>query len=226
MTHIILLIEDDEHIMDINRGKLEKAGYRVLEAETLRGATALLETEPPDLIVLDVMLPDGNGVKWCEKIRGGSGDPPVLFLSAKDKPPDILEGFGAGGDAYLTKPYDLNVLLANIKALLDRASRMPKTIKKGVFSFDVTTKQAYFDGKDILLAPKEFALLSLFAQNEGENMSAENIYKEVWGQAMVGDTRSLRNCVYTLRDKLADVGCEYRIEKVYGTGYRFEKNID
>lgn len=226
MTFTILLVEDDEHIMNINRNKLTKAGYRVLEAETLREAAAVLETESPDLIVLDVMLPDGSGINWCSKIRGGGSEPPILFLSAKNETPDILDGFKAGGDDYLTKPYDLNILLARIKVLLEKASRVPKTLKKGTLTLVIASQRAYLNGRDIILSAKEFALLLMFMQNEGATLGAEDIYARVWGQPMVGDNRTLKKCIYSLRDKLAEGGCEYMVSSVYGKGYRFENNPD
>lgn len=226
MTYTILLVEDDEHIMNINRNKLTKVGYRVLEAETLWEATELMETEKPDLIVLDVMLPDGNGVNWCVEIRGGGNEPPILFLSAKNETPDILDGFKAGGDDYLTKPYDLNILLARMKVLLERASRVPKTVKKGELTLDIASQRAYLNGRDMILSPKEFALLLMLTQNEGVTLGAEDIYARVWGQPMVGDNRTLKKCIYSLRDKLAEGGCNYMVNSVYGKGYRFENNSD
>ncbi|GHU89794.1 DNA-binding response regulator [Clostridia bacterium] len=226
MIYKILLVEDDGHIMTINRNKLEKSGYSVLEADTLRAATAILESHTPDLIVLDVMLPDGDGVKWCGEIRGGGGEPPVLFLSAKNETPDILDGFAAGGDDYLTKPYDLNILLARIKVLLEKASRVPQRIKKGSLELNIAAHRAYLNGSDMVLSAKEFGLLLLFMQNEGVTLGAEEIYERVWGQPMVGDNRTLKKCIYSLRDKLTGGGCEYMVNSVYGKGYCFviEKN--
>lgn len=221
MTDTILLVEDDEYIMAINRNKLTKAGCRVLEAETLRAATSILKTEKPDLVVLDVMLPDGSGVKWCEEIRGGGSEPPVLFLSAKNETPDVLEGFSAGGDDYLTKPYDLNILMAHIKALLERASRVPQAVKKGALTLDIVSSRAFIDDVDLLLSPREFSLLLLLAGNEGKIFGAEALYEKVWKAPMAGDKNTLQATVSKLRKKIDPSG--YGIAALRGQGYVFEK---
>jgi DNA-binding response OmpR family regulator len=219
MTHTILLVEDDEHIMAINRNKLTRAGYRILEAETLSGAAAVLETESPDLIVLDVMLPDGNGVNWCGEIRGGSSEPPVLFLSAKNETPDILDGFEAGGDDYLTKPYDLNILLARIKVLLEKASRVPQKIKKGSLTLDIVASRAFIDDIDLLLTPREFSLLLLLVGNEGKTVSAEALYEKAWNAPLAEDKNTLQATVSKLRRKIEPSG--YGITTSRGQGYTF-----
>lgn len=119
MRKTILLIEDNSDIMKINSKALSMRGFSVLEAATLARGEELLAKRSPDLIVLDIMLPDGDGLRFCKKLRGGSGVP-VLFLSALALNTEIIEGFEAGGDDYLTKPYDLDVLIARIEALLRR----------------------------------------------------------------------------------------------------------
>ncbi|GHV09024.1 DNA-binding response regulator [Clostridia bacterium] len=217
MEAVILLVEDNPHIMTINRDKLTRAGYRVLEADTLQAASAILTTQQPDLIVLDVMLPDGNGVAWCANLRGDSGEPPVLFLSAKDETPDILDGFEAGGDDYLTKPYDLNILLARIKVLLDKASRVPQRIDKGRLTLDPLSGRAYTDGVDLLLTQKEFALLLLFTQHEGRPLDTEYLYERVWGHSMNENDNAVKYQISRLRGKIAD--CGFEITAVHKTAF-------
>ena len=219
MAHTLLLVEDDENIMKINRNKLSKAGYRILTAERLSEAESHLANEQPDLIVLDIMLPDGDGVQWCKKIRKDSHDPPILFLSAKNTSLDILEGLKSGGDDYLPKPYDLEILLVKVELLLKKASRVPETITKGKLTLNVLSQAAYVNGKDLLLTKKEFSLLLLFIQNEGNDMGYEYLYEKIWNQPMNDDKKPVVNTVAGIREKLT--GSECSIETVYGKGYRF-----
>ncbi|MCL2010959.1 MAG: response regulator transcription factor, partial [Synergistaceae bacterium] len=189
MSHAVLLVEDDRHIMKINQNTMSKMGYRVLKAVTLSEAARALEAEKPDLIVLDILLPDGNGIEWCRGIRGDSHMPPILFLSSRNDTIDILEGLKAGGDDYLTKPYDLDIFLARAELLLQRASRVPEVVKKGTLRLEITSQQAFLRGENMGLSPKEFALLLNFAQNEDKIISAETMYKKIWGQPMSEDNQ-------------------------------------
>ena len=221
--YTILLVEDDGHIMRINSNVLSKAGYRVLQAATLSEAETALKIKKPDLIVLDVMLPDGNGVDWCRAVRGGGKEPPILFLSANNANADILDGLKSGGDDYLTKPYDLDILLARCEILLDKATRVPQTVKKGNLRLELPSQQAYLRGEDINLSSKEFALLLHFIQNEGMTLTTEAVYEKVWGQPMGADNRAVQRRISELRGKLIEGGCDHTINVVYGKGYCFEK---
>jgi DNA-binding response OmpR family regulator len=219
MTYTILLVEDDGHIMRINYNALAKAKYRVLQAGTLAEAIKVLETDKPDLIVLDILLPDGNGLDWCRKIRGGSQEPPVLFLSAKKDNIDVLKGFKAGGDDYLTKPYDLDILLARAERLLKKASHVPKTIRNGTLNLDIPSRQAFLSGENMGLSVTEFFLLLDFMQNEGKILKAEYLYEKIWGQTMNKDSQAIRTAVSRLRSKLE--GSEFIIDFEWNEGYRF-----
>ena len=219
MTNTVLLVEDDGHIMKINQNMLAKAGHRVLKAGTLSVAVVAFETENPDLIVLDILLPDGNGIEWCKRIRGDSHVPPILFLSTLKDKFDILEGLKAGGDDYLTKPYDLDIFVARAELLLQRASRVPEVVKKGTLRLEITSGQAFLSGQNMGLSPKEFALLLNFAQNENKVISAETLYKKIWGHPMGEDNQALRKTVSRLRSKLED--SEFIIEFEWKEGYRF-----
>ena len=217
----ILMVEDDRDIMRLNRGLFHNAGYEVLEAETVAATVEILRNRIPDLIVLDIMLPDGSGLELCEKLRKNSNEPPILFLSAKNQPSEMVEGLRAGGDDYLPKPYDLDVLLARVEALLRRSGRIAEKLTKGALMLDIMADAASLGGEDMLLTQKEFSVLLLFAQNEGRIISAESLYGKVWKQPMAGDSQSIRTIVSRLRLKLNGSG--YDIDSLYKEGYCFHE---
>jgi DNA-binding response OmpR family regulator len=220
MIHTVLLVEDDENIMKINQNKLIKSGYRVLTAEKLSEAETVLENETPDLIVLDIMLPDGDGISWCRKIRGESQEPPILFLSAKNESTDILDALKSGGDDYLTKPYDLDIFAARVEILLKKASRIPKIVKKGSLTLEIASQRVFLHGEDMLLTQKEFAVLLIFIQNENRNMTPEYLYEKAWGQLMNNNANAIRTQVSRLRAKLEN--SEFIITSLRGEGYCFK----
>ena len=221
MSEKILLVEDDANIQNLNRRALLRHGYHVVEAGTFSEGKALAQSESPDLIILDIMLPDGNGLELCEQLRAGS-NVPILFLSAKSEKAEIVEGLEAGGDDYLAKPYDLNELLARVKVLLRKAGSMPKIITKGSLTLRLNSNQAFVNGVDIGLSHSiEFSLLRIFVQEENRVLSAEYLYEEVWGQPMAGSEAAIRTAVSAVRKKLDGSG--YTIDTVYGKGYRFER---
>jgi len=220
MSVTILLVEDNPHYNKINREVLSSNGYRVLEADTLAKGRKMFLKEVPALIILDVMLPDGDGIMLCEELREGS-DVPILFLSAKKADSDVIAGFKAGGDDYLPKPYSLSILLTRIEALLRRTSRVPETLTKGELSLDPLAGQAFFNGVDLLLSQKEFSLLLLFFQSENKIVSAEYIYEKVWKAPLGEDKNTLQALISTLRKKIKQSG--YGIITRRGRGYEFRR---
>jgi len=222
MNATILLVEDNPHIMKVNRQVLTMQGYQVLEAETLHQGRELFLKEKPSLIILDITLPDGDGLQFCEELRDGS-NVPILFLSAKKEKKEIVEGLEAGGDDYLPKPYDLDELVARVKTLLRKAKRIPDTISNGTLTLRVSSNQAFVNGVDIGLSENiEFSLLCIFVQNENRYLSAEYLYEKVWGQPMLGNDNALKNAVSKLRKKLEE--SEFTITTERGSGYCFERN--
>jgi DNA-binding response OmpR family regulator len=205
--------------MKINRTALTKHGYRVIEAETLSEGRDLFDKEKPNLIILDIMLPDGNGLQLCEELRGGS-NVPILFLTALGQDNNIVEGLKAGGDDYLPKSYGLEVLITRVEALLRRANIVPDTLTKGNLTIKIPSNEVFINGEKQRLAQNEFSLLLLLAQNENRLFSAESLYEQVWGQPMVNDTSALKNTVYRLRKTLKD--SDYAITFERGEGYCFE----
>ena len=217
----VLLIEDDEKILYANKIILERrGGYHVQLAETLAKAQQIVSQTPPDIILLDIMLPDGSGLVFLRELRL-SLDIPVLLLTALDTSGDVVNGLAAGGDDYLSKPYDNNVLLGRIDAVLRRTYKMPEQLSIGKITIDTASKRVYINEQDLGVNPKEFSLLVQFVQHPDREMSAEYLYEKIWGQKMCGDDRTLRQTISSLRTKLSDFDTGYTIASLRGEGYYF-----
>ena len=223
MNATILLVEDNPHHMKINKEVLSSEGYRIIEAETLEKGRELFLKERPNLIVLDVMLPDGNGLNLCEELRRGS-QVPILFLSAKKADDDVVAGFKAGGDDYLTKPFNFGVLVNRVEAILRRHNQVPELLTKGSLTLDVYAKKVKSGGNDLDIKGKEFDVLLLLWQNENKHLTAESIYGKVWSQPMLGEDATLKSTISRLRKKLK--GTVYTITSTRNEGYCFEKGSD
>jgi len=215
----LLLVEDEPKVQASNKRVLERRGYRLKQAYTLAEARAIVAEEIPSAIVLDIQLPDGNGLTFLQEMRKTSNIP-VLMLTAMGTPEDIIQGLEAGGDYYLTKPHQLEVFLTHVDALMRRAAMIPDTLVIGSIKIEVASNRAYISGVDMGLQQKESSLLMQFIQRPEENLSAEYLYEKVWGQKMMGDDNSLRAAVSKLRTKLDGSG--YTIVKSRGEGYSFE----
>lgn len=230
----ILLVEDNRHILDGNRYFLEKAGYTCAAAETIAGAKKIIGEETPRLMILDLMLPDGNGLDLLSELRASS-DPalsgmPVLILTGLGSNPDVVRGLSAGGDDYLPKPYDYEVLLARVKALMrrsgmNRAERSGDIIERGALKLDILSSQAFLRGEDLYLTPKQFALLLLLVRGEGKILSNEYLYETVWKQPLTDDCGALWKQMSRLRAKLDEVHGVF-ITQFRGEGYCLEISAD
>ena len=215
----LLLVEDDPMIQMNNKRLLERRGYLLRQAFSLDEARAIIAEEPPRAIVLDVMLPDGNGVEFLSELRKTS-NVPVLMLTALGTRDDILRGLEAGGDNYLTKPYDRSVFLSHVEALLRRSETLPEMLVIGSIKLDPASGRAFVNGEDILLTQKEFSLLQQFAQYPNKLLMVEYLYEKVWGQEFMTDDAShvsLKNAISKLRKKISGSG--YTITAEYGEGY-------
>ncbi len=178
----ILLVEDDTNILQINKSFLENEGYTVYCAETLAEAEARLEECNPDLVLLDVMLPDGDGLSFCKTLRQYTQSP-VIFLTARDENECIIKGLENGGDDYIVKPYDLNVLKARIEVQLRKkgnSSDKPKISLPGL-SIDLFTGTAILDGRECVLPQRELQILYLLASRVGSRLSYHEIYQQIYG---------------------------------------------
>jgi DNA-binding response OmpR family regulator len=218
----ILCVEDEIRVLRNNKKTLTEAGFNVLIAENLEQARERMAGHP-DGIVLDIMLPDGNGLEYLKELRAQGSNIPVLMLTAWNTNADIARGLDLGADDYIGKPFTYDVLLSRVKKMLSAAERVPERIIRGALSLDILSGQAFLSGVDLLLAQKEFALLLLFIQHEGKTLSAEYLYEKVWGKPLAGSTRALSNMIYRLRKSIDGSG--YDILTKRGYGYCFEKEL-
>jgi len=216
----LLLVEDNAGVQANNKKILERRGYILRQAVTLAEARGFITESPPRAIILDIMLPDGNGLDFLHELRKTSAIP-VLLLTALGTPQNLITGLEIGGDDYLPKPYDLDVFLAKVNALVRRGAIVPDTLRAGAITLDTASLAAFVNGVDLLLAQREFALLLLFIQNEGKTMSAEYIYEKVWGQSMAGNGNAVKVTLSKLRTKLKGSG--YTVTAARGEGYCFER---
>lgn len=223
----ILIVEDDQAILRTNRRILEREGFSVLSAETLAEARAHLRERRPDVLVLDIRLPDGSGLDFCVEIRG-STPAPVLFLTALDETREVIAGLLAGGNDYITKPYDVDEFVARVKAQLRLARMNLQSAQEdigmltlGALTLDVVAQRATLGGSDLLLTPKEFVLLHYLVRHEGQTVKTRQVYESLWRQPLIDDVAALKNAVSRLRKKLDGSG--YTIVSVRGEGYRLEK---
>ena len=216
----LLLVEDEQLVQENNKMILERRGYAIRQAYTLAEAKEFTEEEPPLAIVLDIQLPDGNGIDFLQELRETS-NVPVLLLTAMGTPEDVVSGLFAGGDDYLSKPYELPVFLMRVEALIRRASLIPDKLAIGPLMIETASSRAFINGVDMRLQQKEYALLQQLVQQPEKVLSAECLYEKVWGQKMHGDGNALRKAISNLRTKLEDSG--YTITMSRGKGYCFEK---
>jgi len=212
----ILLVEDDLNVQLFNKELLEGRGFAVITVLTLSEAELAVSKHTPDAIVLDIGLPDGNGLEFLRKLRKTSKIP-VLLLTGYGKDEDIIAGFESGCNDYLAKPYTFEVFLVRLKNLLQGVERLPDTISIGALNLDLLAHRALIDGNDLFLTDKEFSLIHLLVQNEDKVMEADTIYEKIWGQPMAGDRNALQVAITRLRKKLEPAG--YSIVSLRGKGY-------
>jgi len=216
----ILLVEDDKRIQAFNRELFEGQGFFVRSAMTLADARDAIAHQIPDAIVLDLNLPDGNGLDFLRNLRKTS-KVPVLLLTGLGNDEDIVIGFESGCNDYLSKPYSFEVLLVRVKNLLHGAEQVPDAVSIGALKLDMIANRAYIDGEDLGLTDKEFAIIRLLVQNEGDVISADDVYERIWGQPMAGDRNALQVAITRLRKKIEPAG--YNIISMRGKGYVFSK---
>ena len=218
----ILLVEDNPHIMKINAEALSMYGYEILQAATARECRQALRWHPVDLVVLDIMLPDGDGVDLCRELKQ-QYHVPILFLSALGESRDVVEGLRAGGDDYLAKPYDLEVLVARVEARLRQESAKNRYISYGNLRLDTFSGCGYIGGKDLQLTQKEFAVLLLLVRNAEKNVSKQHVLREVWNIDSEDDNRALWTLISRLRRKLNSPESRIEISSKRGDGYTLEQ---
>ncbi len=216
----ILVVDDDQAVSGSIDRALRLEGYDVLTAGA--GGTALeyLAQERPDAVILDLGLPDIDGLEVCRRIRTAGDDTPVLMLTARDAIADRVEGLDAGADDYLVKPFALSELLARLRALLRRRSDDEGgMLKVGDLSLDLGTREAHRGGRAFALTRIEFDLLELFLRNPRQVLTREVLLERVWGYEFDSSTNSLAVYVGYLRRKTEEAGESRCIHTVRGVGY-------
>jgi DNA-binding response OmpR family regulator len=215
----VLLVEDDDAIADGLVRVLEGQGHRVVRLAV--GAPALAAADDDvGLVVLDLGLPDMDGIEVCRRLRAARPALAILILSARDQELDIVAGLDAGADDYLVKPFRLSELLARVRAHLRRAGEAEPEVplRVGDLTLDAAARRAWRGDEELELRPKEFDLLALLAGNAGRVVTRERIMNEVWDTSWLGSTKTLDTHVLTLRQKLAPDA----ITTLRGIGYRYE----
>lgn len=222
----ILLVDDEPDILEFIRYNLQKEGYEVLTASNGKDAIEVAEKVLPDLIILDVMMPDMDGIETCSRIREipSLKSTMVTFLTARNEDFSQLAGFDAGADDYITKPIKPKILVSRVKALLRRAGSVDekKDNSNLIIAGDLEINRERYvvtkDGTEYSFPKKEFELLTLLASKPGKVFSRDSILKNVWGDEVVVGDRTIDVHVRKLREKLG----EHYIKTIKGVGYKFE----
>ncbi len=220
----ILIVEDDEVIMGTLAYNLSRGGYGVKGAATGAEALRLARKMRPDLILLDLMLPDESGIEVCERIRELDEEAVIVMITAKDSEDDKVRGFEAGADDYVTKPFGMKELQARINANLKRSEtgHRGRVLEAGDLQLDTKNYTASIKGEPLDLRLKEFELLASLASAPGELKSREELAKEVWGHAGVGSSRTIDVHIRRIRAALEEKSSYEYIHTARGLGYRFE----
>jgi len=219
--HTVLVVEDETSIASFVAAYLKNAGYGVRTASTAQSALAELASEPPAIIVLDLNLPDGDGVELCRHIRKSS-DVPILMLTARDEDVDKIIGLEVGADDYMTKPFNPRELVARVKSVLRRAAPERRRnesaeLRHGELVINAGKREVYVGDEEIRLAPKEFDLLWELLDHRGIVLTRDQLLERVWGYTFAGDTRTVDVHVRQIRRKLGDAS---PIVTVWGVGYK------
>ncbi|MFI1988806.1 response regulator transcription factor [Actinoplanes sp. NPDC020271] len=212
----LLVVDDEATVRELLSEALRFAGFAVTSAATGAEAVAAAVREPPDLVLLDVMLPGMDGFEVLRRLRAAGVRVPVLFLSAKDAPDDKITGLTAGGDDYVTKPFHLRELIARIKAVLRRAGDGALVV--GDLTLDPDSQDVSRGGRPVRLSPTEFRLLKFLMANAGQVVSKAQILGEVWRYDFAGDTSIVDTYMSYLRRKV-DTGEPKLIQTRRGAGY-------
>jgi DNA-binding response OmpR family regulator len=218
----IVIVEDDEDIAESIRYNLEREGFRIRVARSGEDALASILDRLPDLIILDLNLPQMNGFELCRRLRAESTDArvPILMLTARGDEADKVLGLNLGADDYITKPFSMRELVARVNAALRRSEASAasgRIFDNGLLKIDPSTFTATYQGRKLRLTRKEFALLTEMARNHGKVLTREGLLHRVWGVTYYGDSRTLDVHIRRLRQKMEDPEA---IETVTGIGYR------
>lgn len=219
----VLIVDDEPTILETIETKLRREGYTTFVAVSAEQGLNLFRKVKPDLIILDIMLPNRSGFEMCQVIRQES-QTPVIFLSAKNEERDRIKGLELGADDYVSKPFNLNELAARVKAVLRRSTgeTLPEVLEVGDLKIDPRSHEAFRSGRKLALSPREFSLLYFLVKNEGRVFSREVLLDRVWGRDAYVSERSVDVHIRWLRVHIeADPMAPERLITVRGVGYKF-----
>ncbi len=214
----ILVVEDEAEIADFIRRGLVYKGYDVGVALNGEEGLTMARDQPPDLAILDLMLPDIDGIEVCRRLRAAS-DVPIIMLTARDAVPDKVMGLEAGADDYLTKPFAFDELLARVRAALRRRAPAEELIEVGDLAIRPSSREVVRGGRSIELTKREYELLEILARNAGRVVNKEVIFEKVWGFDWEPESDAIKVYVRYLRLKLNAGGEPDLIRAVRGVGY-------
>jgi len=230
----VLVVEDEESLLQTLRYNLTRAGHAVRLCTNGARALELVRAQPPDLLLLDLMLPDLDGLEITRAVRREHANPavhrvPILILTARDAEIDKVVGLEVGADDYLTKPFSMHELLARVKALIRRAGMAEPVstpdepvLHTGDLTIDLVAHRATRGGEHLKLKPREFELLRYLVQHPGQALTRERLLLHVWGYEFAGDTRTVDVHMRWLRGKIEpDPRAPTRLQTVRGVGYLF-----
>jgi DNA-binding response OmpR family regulator len=222
MPPLILVVDDEPKVARLARDYLEKNGFRVIVCGDGQSALTMARREKPDLVILDLMLPNIDGREVCRILRRES-DVPIIMLTALSEEIDQVTGLEIGADDYISKPFSVRALVARVRALLRRTRgdiKPPSLIQSGGLEINLEKYSVTFHGSPLKLTPNEFKLLYLLASRPGQTLTREQLLDDLHGSASSID-RSVDSHIKNLRKKLETTSGESMIETVYGIGYRF-----
>ena len=233
MARMILVVEDDATLRETLVDALEVEGFRVVAAADGRAALARFRADRPDLVLLDLMLPELSGIEVCRIIRAESGVP-IVMLTAKDSELDKVVGLELGADDYVTKPFSLRELSARIRALFRRAEQVAapdaagaNVVDLGRVQVDLAGHRLLRDGAPVAIKPKAFELLAFLLRHPGQAFTRDQLLERVWGYDYAGETRTVDVHVHWLRSTLEDDAAAPKfIHTVRGVGYVFRRPIE
>jgi two-component system OmpR family response regulator len=226
VAHRILVVDDDPHIRDVISFALEKASMTVDIARDGREALASFRRRPPDMIILDIGMPETDGLEVCRQIRKVS-NVPILFLSARDDEIDRVIGLEIGGDDYVTKPFSPREMVARVNVILKRSAGMPAKpdepmtpLSHGALTLDPLQHKATFAGRALTLTAIEFGILKAFLNRPGAVFSRDRIMTAAYGANTNVSDRTIDSHIRNIRGKLAQAGCDTGLDTVHGVGFR------
>ena len=222
---MIWCVDDDNTIREIEVYTLEQTGFKARGFADGASMLEALKTELPELIILDIMMPEPDGMEVLKRLRSEASykDIPVIMATAKGTEMDKIGGLNSGADDYLVKPFGVMEMVARVNAVLRRTAKEDTTadVTVGLISLKEKEHKVMVEGETITLTHKEFHILKLFMQNEGMVFSRDKLMSEIWGTDYIGETRTVDMHIKTLRQKLGTAGTQ--IKTVIGVGYRLER---